>query len=153
LRPDRDAFADDLFYPAGGKSHTDFRNWLLTVQPDEGPTDRPVIHTKLYQFATTYMLQPLQEHCLHKLHRDLSAISVRLNIEHIIELFRITYANTSAADKYSDGFGAEFRKLICAYANAKEKELIDKEAFRAFLAEEGGELARDMFVLRLKCRA
>jgi hypothetical protein len=124
-------------YPVGDLSHFSFRSRLREQHPTDAFTDTPVIHAKLYAFALEYLIELLQQQCLHKLHRDLIEMerrSMKMSAG-IFDLFRCAFQATSAPDKSGKGIGSELRHLVVSYAYWKFEELSKSEDFLDFIAE------------------
>ena len=104
-----------------------------------------MLHAKVYILGQTYLVESLQQHCLHKLYRDLTKIDLRSSGWTILNLIRFVYENTSANDELGAGAGAELRYLVSAYAFCMEEELLRFKFFRDFLdSAESAEFQRDI---------
>lgn len=131
-------------YAAEGLSHDDYRVWLDSHRPVDAVTDKPITHVKLYLFSAYYMIDSLQQQCLHKLHRDLVELDLDGNVGNVVEMLKYTYEQTSSSDEDSQEVVKALRDLVIAYIIWKEKELVKIEEF-INLVRGGGEIVEDLF--------
>ena len=139
-------FFTDFEYPTTNLSHSEFRALLYDMRPADLPTTSLTTHAKLYVFGQMYLIDALQEQCLHKLHRDLSVTEVYPRLSPaLIDLIRFTYANTAGDGSTREGTGSELRYLVSAYVFCVECELIRSHEYRMLLADgESSEFQRDL---------
>lgn len=130
-------------YPAQGMTADTFRKHLSTLTPPDPITDQVSCHARLYIFAECYMIEPLKEICLHKLHRDLVLLELTtVSAEEVVKLIDYTYEQTwetipSKEGVLKEGPGQKLRELVCVYTAWKAKELYGYETFRRLLARGG----------------
>lgn len=142
----------NLEYPVLGMSHDKARAFLAGLGPEDPPTSKLVRHAELFVFANTYLIDDLQELCLHKLHQDLLVFDLKENgAGEVVDLLEYCYCNTEQADKDFPGVGAELRELVIAYATAMAGDLVCIAEFRTML-EKGGILASDFMFRTLTAR-
>jgi hypothetical protein len=137
-------------YGAMGMSHDELRAYLKSLKPEDKLSDKLVYHAKLYAFATMYMIQSLQDLCLHKLSRDLEGFDFKDDSAgEFAELFRYVYVTTTGNDDDTIGTGSELRDLVVTYAACYAEFLVENKAFLEVL-EEGGEAASEFAVSLVK---
>ena len=113
---------------------------LLSDEPSAAVTQ----HAKLYVMADRYLLRPLKDLTLYKLHRDLLVYTIDSNndAEEIAKLLRLSYDGTPEV--------SELRDLVVTFAAARAERLVKRDAFKSFL-EDGGEAVVD-FTCRVSGR-
>ena len=98
---------------AAGMSQDELHAYLAEPKPQDTSSNMLSAHAKLYLFAQEYMIQPLQDLCLHKLNRDLMAFAVEAhNIAEVVDLLVYTYENTSNNIGRFEGVGSKLRDLV-----------------------------------------
>ena len=144
------AYRVELFkrkeYPVDGRNHRRIRNALDAKIPTDRPSNDLLAHARLFIFADKWLVSPLRELTLHKLHRDLSEYSIE---EHgIIELIRILKycfyelpagderSPESREDSQPTNF-SELKELIITYAACRSEEFMKYTEFRTMLKECG----------------
>ena len=128
-------------YAVGGLPHAVFAARLSGEIPSIGLSDKLRCHAMLYCFAMQYLIGPLQDACIHMLHRDVNAFSIEAdNVSEAVELIRYTYDNTNA-EKTN---GGALRDLVMDFVLARKDELSKFSEFEALLFE-GGDFGLDFF--------
>lgn len=104
-------------------------------------------HAKLYVLAHTYMVNDLQDICLHQLHRSLVELDLNdASIEEVIDLVSYTYDNTSEGGDILLGTADRMRQLVISFVKDRSKLLMKSEGMRYLLAG-GGPQTADFFAL------
>ncbi|ETN44601.1 uncharacterized protein HMPREF1541_10271 [Cyphellophora europaea CBS 101466] len=112
-------------------------------------SDKVACHAHLYVFADRFIIKPLKDLCLHKLHRDLNCLKLnKETVSEVVVMLVYAYMNTSgnAATEVCEsgtGVGKELRELVLAYAVEKVDDLVRYAAFKDMMID-GGELAADI---------
>ncbi|KAJ4992680.1 hypothetical protein SVAN01_01726 [Stagonosporopsis vannaccii] len=115
---------------------------------DRTPPSREFIpiflaHARLYTLADTYMVHPLKEFALHRLHNALKVFQLHPErLGDIVELAR--YAYEHGEDRSEDGKIDAMRDLVVEYVACEMKELGKHAEFRN-LMDGGGEFAGDFW--------
>jgi hypothetical protein len=117
-------------------------------------SDDILAHVRLWTFADTYLVDHLQETCLHLLHRDL--VDFQINAEsvgEIIDLIEYVWDNTLVSDHggFSGGPHEAFRLLVLKYALAHGDELIKFPEFADWLDIEDTQFSCDFRQGRIDC--
>ena len=128
-------------YDVGSTTYSIFAAQLDNIIPSVSRSNDLSSHAKLYCFAMQYMIDNLQDACLHILYRDMVAFKVDSNsIAYVVELIRHTYENTSAATEADEGqgrsedrSGAKLRDLVLQFALAGKEKLRNSADFRLLL--------------------
>lgn len=128
--------------PNFSKNMTD----LCKPRPNESANENytPVFlgHARLYVFAEKYGIEELKALTLHKLHSSLCVFSLyQERYKDVLELLKYTYDNTPSRSPL-DGL----RELVSQYISCEGKQVTTSEQCLS-LVEEGGPLARDLFLM------
>ena len=123
-------------------THDDLRTHLDNMRPQDKVAIKVIQHAKLCVFADQYLLQPLIDLCLHKLHRDLLEYDIEENgVQEIVDLLNYVYENTSSSE-VAAGARWDLRDLVMTFAVCKAEMLVEDPAF-GVLMESGTEVASD----------
>jgi hypothetical protein len=121
-------------------SHDDLRKHLDNMRPRDEIAADIIQHAKLFVFADQYLVQPLKDLCIHKLHRDLLEYDIEVNgVAEIADLLAYTYNNTPP-ELDGKGSGFELRDLVMTFAACKAEVLVDDAAFITMM-EDGTEVS------------
>lgn len=123
-----------LSYPALSKTHADTKRYLRTLHPPDPITIQVEKHAMVYVFAQRYMVEALSKLCLHKLHRDLMALTIGPTaIANVIDLLSYTYDNTASKGgsegENSKSFASRTTKVVDVH-NAGENNESDSDSQR-----------------------
>jgi len=136
----------------GSKKSEMWRKFQSTSYPTSTPASHPhrsfeisapalLSHPRLYAFAEKYDIPPLKNHCLHKLHRTLSAFTLHEdNVGDIVKLLQYSY---EATPDHEGGELDGLRQLVTNYAACVVEQLSRDKLFQGLL-EDGGQFARDI---------
>ncbi|KKA23889.1 hypothetical protein T310_2073 [Rasamsonia emersonii CBS 393.64] len=113
------------------------------VEPSTpAPPDRsPVLtfHAKVYDFATRYLIQPLQDLSLSYLYHDMCQFPVtEENLWDIFDLVQYTYDHTNR----DDPSGSLLRGLVAHYIASKADVLVHDDRMALISGEAGQDLVR-----------
>lgn len=112
---------------------------LESVQTSDTPTTKLCVHAALYLFADKYLVEPLKNLCLHKLHRDLIRLDLDQHVDEVVSLLSLLEDNTSEDLDANSGGDKTLRGLCLAYAIAMRQELAKHDSFKQMIAA-GGDL-------------
>jgi hypothetical protein len=140
----REVFNTKFFCRSGLPREQFVPSYTPTSNTAETQSFTPVFlaHARLYVLAEKYLIEPLKELTLYKLHKTLLSFSLYLSrVNEILELARYVFCNEYTPDITGDGKGDELRRLVVEYIVC-EIDTIGKT--RAFfdLLEEGGSFVR-----------
>lgn len=113
------------------------------VEPSTpAPPDRPPVltfHAKVYDFATRYLVRPLQDLSLSYLYRDMCQFPVtEENLQDIFDLVQYTYDHTNR----DDPSGSLLRGLVAHYMASKADILVHDDRMALISGEAGQDLVR-----------
>lgn len=133
-------------YPVDGINHLRIRNALGAGVPTDWPSNNLLAHARLYVFADRWLVTPLKELTLHKLHLDLCEYSMdeHGDIE-MIKILKYCFSELLTGDEQrpeskEDGQASTFselRELAITYAACKSEELLKYAQFRTMLKDCG----------------
>ncbi|KIW27731.1 uncharacterized protein PV07_07441 [Cladophialophora immunda] len=116
------------------------RPWQPEVNEDHCQDYTPVFlcHAKLYAFADTYDVVPLQELVLQKLRLTLSRFKLHpQRVGDVVELLKYTYTNTTDYEESID----ELRNLVTDYLVCHIEKIIHHVEFTKLLGD--GDMVKD----------
>jgi hypothetical protein len=140
----------ELKFPVGDLTSAQFADNLKVRKVCV--SDDIVAHARLWAFADTYLVDHLQDTCLHLLHRDL--VGFRINAESvgdIIDLIEYVWDNTLEPNDRGRSVGSHrlLRSLILKYILAHGDELSSYSEFADWLDAEDAPFLRDFRTGRL----
>ncbi|KAJ9655609.1 hypothetical protein H2201_008768 [Coniosporium apollinis] len=120
--------------------------------PNENFTPVFLAYSRLYVLAQKYLIEPLKELTLSKLHRTLLGFSLYTSrIGDVLELVRYVYCDDHTPATDEDNKMNKLRELVAEYI-ACEIDTIGKSKVFLDLLEEGGDFVREFWVIVQKYR-
>ena len=120
----------------------------LPLETDSVNSEKLLAHARIYVFADRYIIGPLKNLSLDKLHHSLVAYAQSASqVGGIVELLHWTYANT--CDSSPGSPVDQLRSLTVHYTACSIETLAESEEFEILLKENGA-LGKDIIKMLLK---
>jgi hypothetical protein len=123
---------------------------VANTSSDQDFTNVFLAHARLYTFAEKYLIEPLKQLTLHKLHKTLVAFDLyESRVGDVLELARYAYSDHTRSARTDEEETDGLRNLVVEYMGY-EIDTINKSKQFTDLLEEGGEFVRDFWAIVTK---